>query len=350
MSRSSPVLVALVAALSTTCVASTQTPPSPQSTDVVARVDGKAITAADVDAKWRELDAAGFVRFSQEQFEARRRALDVMINEALLGRAAKAKGLTLDVFVQQETAKRSRPVTDAEIEQTYRSMQSRFPNSTLDQLREPIRAYLAQQQRDTVVRALVDEERKAGATVEIVLDPPRQKIATESTDPVLGPTSAEVEIVEFSDFQCPFCLSVTPTLRQIRTTFGDKVKLVYRDLPLSIHANAFQAAEAAQCAHQQGKFWPYHDKLFANQKALDTTHLKQYATEVGVEMNAFNACLDQRKTKTLIEQDMKSAQQHGVESTPAFFVNGRMLLGAQPFESFRQAIQDELDRKKTTGK
>lgn len=344
------VLLAILTAVSIAgACAWAQTPP-PASGDVIARVEGRTITAADVDARWRELDPAGFVRHSQEQYDARRRALEVMVNEALLGKAASARGLSTDAFIQQETAKRARPVSDAEIEQTYRGMASRFPNSTLDQLREPIRAYLQQQQRDGIVRTLVDEIKKAGAAVDIVMDAPRQKIAVESTDPVLGPASAEVEIVEFSDFECPFCLSVTPTLRQLRTAFGDRLKLVYRDLPLNIHKNAFAAAEAAQCAREQGKFWEYHDKLFANQKAMQPADLKRHAVDLGLNESAFNACVDQRKMKTLVEQDMKAAQRYGVESTPAFFVNGRMLLGAQPFEAFRQAVQDELDRKKAASK
>lgn len=322
-----------------------QTPPAQTGTDVVARVDGRAVTAAEVDARWRELDPAGFVRYTQERYEARRRALEVIINEALLARAAAARGLSREAFIQQETAKRTRPVTDAEVEQTYRSMASRFPNSTLDDLRAPIREYLGQQQRDTVIRALVDEAKKAGAAVEILMDAPRQAVTTEATDPALGPASAAVEIIEFSDFQCPFCLSAAPTLKQIRAAFGDRVRIVYRDLPLSIHPNAFQAAEAAQCARDQGKFWEYHDKLFANQKGLDAPRLKQYADELGLNRAAFDACVDGRKMKPVVEQDMKAAAQYGVESTPVFFVNGRMLVGAQPFDAFRQAVQDELDRK-----
>jgi protein-disulfide isomerase len=344
--RISVPVVATLAFVAAVIVAAQKVPAPPTGEDIVARVDGRAVTATEVDARWRELDPAGFVRHSQEQYDARRRALEVIINEALLARAAAARGVSRDAFIQQETGKRTRPVTDAEIEQTYRSMASRFPNATLDQLREPIRAYLTQQQRDTVIRALVDEAKSAGAKVEIVMDAPRQTIDVHSTDPVLGPASAPVEIVEFSDFQCPFCLAVTPTLKQVRDTFGDRVKIVYRDLPLSIHPNAFQAAEAAQCAREQGKFWDYHDKLFANQKALDAAHLKQYAGDLTLDTSAFNACLDQRKMKTLVEDDMKAAAQYGVESTPAFFINGRMFLGAQPFDAFRQAIQDELDRKR----
>ena len=123
------------------------------------------------------------------------------------------------------------------------------------------------------------------------------------------------------------------------------MRIVYRDLPLAMHKNARGAAEAANCAQEQGKFHEYHDKLFQNQRALEVDNLKQYAADLGLDTEQFNQCLDSKKYSKDIDEDMADAQALGVSGTPAFFVNGRFLNGAQPFEAFQQVIDDELQRK-----
>ncbi len=128
-------------------------------------------------------------------------------------------------------------------------------------------------------------------------------------------------------------------------TYGDKVRLVFRDYPLPFHNNAHTASQAAQCAHEQGKFWPYHDKLFENQQALEVDKLKQYATQIGLDGPAFNECLDTGRYRSQVDQDYQAGQAAGVTGTPSFFVNGRFLSGAQPFEAFRAIIDEELQLK-----
>ena len=126
-------------------------------------------------------------------------------------------------------------------------------------------------------------------------------------------------------------------------TYGDKIRLVFRDFPLPFHDNAHIASEAAQCAHEQGKFWDYHDKLFENQRALEPDNLKQYAADLELDTTAFNTCLDSREFKADVEQDHQDGQQYGVSGTPAFFINGRFISGAQPFEAFARIIDEELE-------
>jgi protein-disulfide isomerase len=179
----------------------------------------------------------------------------------------------------------------------------------------------------------------------MVLDAPRATIAVESDDPALGAATAPVTIVEFSDFQCPFCQRVAPTLKKLRETYGDKVRIVWKDFPLtSIHPQAFKAAEAAQCAREQGKFWEYHDRLFANQQALQVEALKQYAAQLGLDAGKFDACVDSAKYAERVQAQMQVGTDLGVNSTPAVFVNGRLLSGAQPYETFAQVIDEELTR------
>ena len=159
-----------------------------------------------------------------------------------------------------------------------------------------------------------------------------------------GPADAKVNIVTFSDFQCPFCSRVVPTLAQIEKEYGKKVRVFFRHNPLPFHADAPLASEATIAAEQQGKFWEMHDKLFANQQNLKRPDLEKYAQELGLDMGKFKAALDSGAGKARIQADMALAKQVGANGTPNFFINGRNLVGAQPFEKFKEIIDDDLAR------
>jgi protein-disulfide isomerase len=163
--------------------------------------------------------------------------------------------------------------------------------------------------------------------------------------PVKGPASAPVTLIEFSDFQCPFCSRVNPTLKQIEDEYRGKIKIAFRNFPLPFHDKAHLAAEAALAANEQGKFWQMHDKLFANQQALDRPNLEKYADEIGLNMPKFKAALDSGKFKEKVDQDQKEGSSFGATGTPTFFVNGTRLVGAQPVETFKAAIDAELKKK-----
>jgi protein-disulfide isomerase len=163
--------------------------------------------------------------------------------------------------------------------------------------------------------------------------------------PAKGPSSAPIELIEFSDFQCPFCQRANPTVEQVLSTYGDKIHFVYRHFPLPSHPNARPAAEAAQCAAEQGKFWAFHDRLFANPSRLTDADLKQQAADVGVEAAKFNACVDSHKYSAVVDTDLRDGEAAGVNGTPAFFINGRILSGAQPFSEFKRIIDEELQLK-----
>ncbi|MSP70700.1 MAG: thioredoxin [Myxococcales bacterium] len=170
-------------------------------------------------------------------------------------------------------------------------------------------------------------------------------IKVGSNDPFKGGKKAAVTIIEFSDFECPFCSRVNPTMKQIEDAYGDKVRVVFKQNPLSFHKNAPLAAEATLAAHEQGKFWQMHDTLFANQKALTRPDLDKYAQEIGLNTDKFKAALDTNKFKPQVEADMAVAKELGATGTPSFFVNGRKLRGAQPFESFKKLIDEALATK-----
>jgi protein-disulfide isomerase len=164
--------------------------------------------------------------------------------------------------------------------------------------------------------------------------------------PTKGGKQPKVTIVEFSDFQCPFCLRAYPTVNQVMSTYGDKVRLVYRHYPLPSHPNARPAAEASQCAAEQGQFWQYYERLFADQTKLSDADLKQSAAALGMDAGRFNACVDSHKYKDRVEKDILEGNEAGVSGTPAFFINGRMLTGAQPFDAFKRIIDEELELRK----
>jgi len=178
------------------------------------------------------------------------------------------------------------------------------------------------------------------------LDPARvYQVKLAADTPARGPASAPVTIAEFSDFQCPFCQRAVPTLKQVEDVYKDKVRIVWKHMPLeSIHKQALGAALAAEAARMQGKFWEYHDKLFANQRQLTPDDLKRYAQEVGLNMARFEKDLLNVENRKRVTDDMAEARSLGVSGTPGFFVNGRFLNGAKPFEEFERVINEELTK------
>jgi protein-disulfide isomerase len=212
--------------------------------------------------------------------------------------------------------------------------------------REQVRAYLQNQklqaQREAYLKIL-----RSQAKVVVHLKPPPVFRAAVSTDgaPFKGTATAPVTIIEFQDFHCPFCKRVQATIGELLARYGDKVKVVHRDFPIdSLHPQARKGHEAARCANEQGKFWAYHDMLFANAPKANPEQLKAYAQEVGLDPPPFEQCLSSGKYQGAVQQDVEEGSRAGVTGTPAFFINGRLVSGAQPLESFVRVIEDELVR------
>ena len=339
-------LAAAAAIALTACSTSAQSARQPAPADVVATVGSRSITLAEVDAKALQQPASSFgqVKLAQALYQARRAAVDDLVADALIDQAAKAKGVDRAALVEQEITAKIAPVSDADVTGWYEANRARVQGATLDQVRQPIRGYLTQE-RMQIVRARYLDTLKASTPVRVTLDPPRQQIASANS-PSKGPSNAPVELIEFSDFQCPYCLRAHPTVAQVLNTYGDRVHFVYRHYPLPGHPNARPAAEASACAAEQDKFWPYHDRLFAEPGKLTDADLKKDAADLGLDSAKFNACIDTRKYKSTVDADVQAGEQAGVDGTPAFFVNGRMISGAQPFEQFKKLIDEELELKK----
>lgn len=179
------------------------------------------------------------------------------------------------------------------------------------------------------------------------LDPSRIDASIDD-DPIKGSKDATVTIIEFSEYQCPFCEKFfTQTLPLIEKNYINtgKARLVFRDFPLGFHQYAQKAAEAAECADEQGKFWEYHDTLFKNQGSLEITSLKNYAKDLALDETTFNDCLDSGKMTAEVQKDIEDGSKYGVTGTPTFFINGIKLVGAQPYSAFQQVIDKEISNK-----
>ena len=197
---------------------------------------------------------------------------------------------------------------------------------------------------DEGVRAIGAPPGRPRAEGPALPDPDKRYTVDLGTAPIRGGKDAPVTIVEFSDFQCPFCARVNPTLAQINQTYGDKARVVFKHLPLRIHPDAPGAAAAAEAAHRQGKFWEMHDKIFANQRDLKPETFRGYAKEMGLDLVKYDKDVASPDVKKRVEADSQEADKLGVSGTPAFFINGRYLSGAQPFESFKRIIDEELSK------
>ncbi len=333
----------MVAACSTTDAQQTTLP---NQSEVVATVGTSKVTLAEVDTRALQepVSSFGSAKLVQALYMARRATIEEIIANRLLDAEAKSRGIDRPTLVEREIAAKAPAPTEAEIAAWFQANQARVNGATLDQVRAPIKNMLIEQRMDVARAALVDAL-KAKTPVTISLEPPRVEVTDGGRAPKGNPKAA-VEVIEFSDFQCPFCLRANPTVDQVLKTYGDKIKFVYRHYPLQNHPNARPAAEASACAEVQGKFWEYHDRLFANPTRLSDADLKAHAAALGLDTAKFNVCVDTHQQKAGVDADMADAEAVGVTGTPAFFINGRSIEGAQPFESFKRVIDEELARTK----
>ena len=338
--------VFLAAALSVVACTSVPAQQPASSTEPAARVGDRVITSKEIDDRWLALDPAGHAEAAQKLYEGRRGALDAIVAEMLIANAATAKGMTPEAFEQAELKSRTKVVGEADVVTFYQANLDQMQGRPLDVMAPAIRRFLQDQETLAARNGFIADLRKAGPEVRVLFDAPRHTIEVTSEDPSIGAASAPVTLIEFSDFQCPFCQRVAPTLKQVQQAYGDKVRIVWKDFPLTqIHPQAFKAGEAAHCAGDQGKFWEYHDRLFANQQLLQPADLKKHAADLGLDGAAFGACLDTSKYGERVRDGVAEGTRLGINSTPTVYINGRVLAGAQPYETFAAIIDEELSRK-----
>ncbi len=332
-------LVGLPAVAAAGCVAMSQ---AQDQDDVAARVGDSVVTLADLEDAWNEADPRGRLEQLQDLYEARRQVLDDVVGNRLIEREAEARGVGREELLEAELPARTEAVTDAQIDRIYEVNRDRLGGRTLEEMRPEIRSLLERQQPAQALRRYMTELRRAADDIVITLPPPRQEIELSASDRSKGPADAPVVIVEFSDFECPYCQQATATMDALLERYPDEIRFVYKDFPLPNHPNAFKAAEAGHCAHDQGQFWPFHDKLFATPDALDVESLKAYADELGLDADAFAACLEDDRHAESVNDEMDAGRRLGASSTPTLFINGRPVFGALPLDFFDEMVREEL--------
>ena len=279
-------------------------------------------------------------------FETKMNKLKSLIIEKLMAQDPAKKGLSNEEYMDKHIAKNVK-VSETDINNFVK--EKNIPKEQVNaQIKERIRGYLLAEKKKDAVETWLGKKTK-GTGIDVYLEKPRRPSFDVEIGkaPVTGAENAPVTIVEFSDFQCPYCSKAAETVIQVKKEYGNKVRVVFKQYPLPFHSQAKMAANAALCAWEQkpANFWTMHDKLFADQSKLGKEGLQATAKSVGVDMDKFNTCLDGGKYMSMIEKDIQQGKDLGVKSTPTFFVNGKLIQGAQPFEAFKELIDEELANK-----
>jgi protein-disulfide isomerase len=343
-------IVSVLGALACTSPATTQAKaagaPAADPNAPVAKIGGEAISGKELEefakAELKKLDQ----QFQEQVYQVKRSALESMVVKRLVEARAKAAGKSPEDFMKAEIVDKVPVPSDAEIQAVYDQAKAAGRDlPPIAQVKEPIARYIQQQKAQGAAQAYYDKL-KADAKVEILLAPYRPpRVAVEAKGPSRGPEKAPITIVEFSDFECPYCGRGEEVISEVLRAYPEKIRLYYRDFPLPMHPNAPKSAEAAHCAGDQGKYWEMHAKLFANQRALEIPALKGYAKSLNLDTAKFDKCLDSGEKAKIVEEAHKAGTELGVNGTPAFFVNGIMISGAQPFDAFKEIIDGELAKK-----
>jgi protein-disulfide isomerase len=306
-------------------------------TRVMAVVNDKQITMGDIEASLRPL----IFNVQQEVYTLRKHDLDLKVNDTLLSQEAQKKSITTRALLDTEVTAKVAKVTDAEAQAFYDKNKDRI-SGEFAQVKAQIVQYMQESKEREATIAFADQLRRA-AKLEINLTAPQSPPFSIATDdqPEKGNPKAVVTIVEFTDFECPGCALQYPVLERIVREFKDQVRLVVRDFPLSQHANARKAAEAAEAAREQGKYWEYAAVLFRNQSELGVDKLRQYATEVGLDRAKFDASLDSGKFAEKVQRDLIDGRKLGVNGTPTIYINGKRVAD-NSYESVKSAIESVL--------
>jgi protein-disulfide isomerase len=312
--------------------------PAP-SQDVVASVAGEKILASEF-TKGIEND---LYEAEMKVYDIKFARLQAILLEKFMAKAPGKKNMTNDEFLNQMIAK-SIKVGDAEIEKFIKDRQ--IPKDQVNpEIRERIKQFIEMEAKKGAVEKWLGEQTKNNPVEVYIQKPNRPVFEVNVTDaPFKGGADAKVTLVEYSDFQCPFCSKGAVVISELEKKYGNKIKIAFKNYPLPFHSQAHLAAEAALCANEQNVkfFWKLHDALFADQTKLDKDNIIQSAKKVGLKEVEFKACLDSAKFKARVDDEIAQGQKIGIKSTPTFFINGKLVSGAQPVDVFSEVIDEEL--------
>ncbi len=304
--------------------------------DPVASINGQPIYEQDLAPEL----GSKLLQLRNQEYQIKSKALEDLIRKRVIEAEAKKRSISADKLLEQEVDSKAAEPSDAEVEGYYLAIKNQVNQSfeqIKPQIQKAVKLLKIQQARQDYADSL-----RAKNDIVVMLSPPRVEVAADPGR-LRGNPNAPVTIIEFSDFQCPFCKKAEETMKDLLTKYNGQVKLSYRDFPMrTIHSHAQLAAEGGRCAEEQGKFWEYHDALFADQSKLDEAGLEATAQKLGLDEKSFQTCLSSGKYKAAIEQDVEAGTKAGVTGTPGFFINGEFVNGAQSDTDFIKVIDREL--------
>jgi protein-disulfide isomerase len=300
--------------------------------EVVAEVGGVRVTMAQLEQE----ESAKLLSAHYQYYQAQTKALNELIDKKLLERKAKSENLTVDQLVDRDIKSQVKDPTEDQMRVYYEGVETDQPfEAVRGKILEKIRDLRTEKARSAYLKAL-----HAETTVSITLAPPSANVDLQNAQ-MLGPANAPVKLVEFADYECPYCQKVAADLKRLQADLSDKVAFTYKDFPLSMHARAEKAAEATRCASKQGKYWEFHDELF-HSKELDVDQLKAQARALKLDSAEFDKCLDSGEQAAVVERDRMEGTRLGISGTPAFFINGHFLSGALDYAALRQIVEQQL--------
>ncbi len=288
---------------------------------VVVTIAGRPIQAGLLNERLKPV----IYNMRLSAYQVERKKAEQMVDDLLLLAEANRRNVAPEVIIRGEISEKIHRPTEAEVAKFYSDNKARITGD-LDSVRNQLITYLQDEEQQRLEKALSERLRKSADIRWLISEPPQPiQVVSVDDDPSRGDVNAPVTIIEFTDFQCPACAAMQPMLEEVLKSYGDKVRFVVRDFPLSQHANARKAAEAANAANAQGKFFEYTALLFKRQNALDVPSLKKYASEIGLNRTRFDAELDGGTYAAEIKHDIQDGEIYGIESTPTIFINGVML-------------------------
>jgi protein-disulfide isomerase len=318
-------------------VRSVSAPATADGATVVAEVNGETITWAELEEK----ATAALTRVRQEEYDIRSSALDELIAQRLVEATAREEGISSEELLQREVEQRTEKPSQDYVESIYARARDRFKGQSRAKALARIEELLLERAKQES-RIRFTEELREAAAVTVHLAPPRVALDIPAGAPATGPTDAPVTMVEFTDYQCPYCHRAQDTVEQILEEYKGRVRLVHLDYPLGNHSGAVPAAQAARCAGEQGRFWDYHRNLMTENGALDDDDLAARAASLKLDARTFAQCLASDRYHEAIAAEVDLGSSAGVTGTPAYFINGRLVSGARPFPDFAEIIDEEL--------
>jgi len=299
---------------------------------VVAEVGGQKVTLGELEQE----ESQKLLTAHYQYYQAQSKALEDLIAKRLLEQKAKSENLTVDQLIARDIKSKVTDPTEDQMKVYYEGLET-------DQPYEQVRAKILDKIRELRTKKVEADYVKAlreKSTVTIALAPPQAKVAA-SEALSYGAKNAPVTLVEFADYECPYCQKVAPDMKKLMADLSDKVTFEYRDFPLPMHAHAQKAAEAARCASKQNKFWEFHDEIF-HSKSFDVDQLKAQAKALKLDTALFDKCLDSGEEAAAVEKDRNEGIRLGISGTPSFFINGHYLSGALDYAALRQVVEQQL--------